>query len=144
MRAREESQSSDTYTKANEAIYVLTRIWGGLEVRPTKYLTAYIQFVDAHALGLPIYYAVSESTRRLRSSARRFWSTTAKNVKIFAGRQELRYGNERMVGISNWTNDQPHLGWICGAHRRQEPAGFVQHFARSRFLPRRWISTAPA
>ena len=103
IRAREENQSSDTYTSGNDAVYVLTRVWGGLEVRPTKYLTAYIQFVDAHALGLPLYY-VAANQRDVFDGRQALLDFHAKNVKIIAGRQELRYGAERLVGISNWTN----------------------------------------
>jgi hypothetical protein len=103
LRAREENQSSDTYTSGNDAVYVLTRVWGGLEVRPTKYLTAYIQFVDAHALGLPLYY-IAANQRDIFDGRQAFLEFHAKGVQVFAGRQELRYGNERLVGISNWTN----------------------------------------
>lgn len=104
LRAREENQSSDTYTKGNDAVYVLTRVWGGLELRPTKHLTGYLQFVDAHALGLPIYWQ-SPNQRDVFDDRQAFLEYHNKDVKIFAGRQELRYGNERLVGISNWTND---------------------------------------
>ncbi len=103
LRAREENQSSDDYTSGNDAVYALTRVWGGLELRPTKSLTAYIQFVDAHALGLPLYY-VAANQRDVFDDRQAFLEYHAKNVKIFAGRQELRYGDERLVGISNWTN----------------------------------------
>jgi hypothetical protein len=104
LRAREENQSSDNYTSGNDAVYVLTRIWGGLELRPAKHLTAYIQFVDAHALGLPIFWQ-GTNQRDVFDDRQAFLEYHSKEVKIFAGRQELRYGNERLVGISNWTND---------------------------------------
>jgi hypothetical protein len=103
LRAREENQSSDDYTSGNDAVYVLTRFWGGLEVRPTKSLTAYIQFVDAHALGLPLYY-VAANQRDVFDGRQASLEYHAKNVQTFAGRQELRYGDERLLGISNWTN----------------------------------------
>ncbi len=103
IRTREENQSSDKYVSGNDAVYVLTRIWGGLEVRPTKTLTGYLQFVDAHALGLPLYY-VSSNQRDVFDDRQAFLEYHTKVVKIFAGRQELRYGNERLVGISNWTD----------------------------------------
>jgi hypothetical protein len=103
LRAREENQSSDGYVSGNDAVYVLTRIWGGLELRPTKHFLAYIQFVDAHALGLPLHY-VAANQRNVFDDRQAFLEFHAKNVQVIAGRQELRYGNERLVGISNWTN----------------------------------------
>jgi hypothetical protein len=103
LRARGESQSSDGYVAGNDAIYPLTRVWGGLEIRPTKGLTGYMQFVDAHALGLPLKYTAANQ-RDSFDDRQAFLEFHAKDVKIVAGRQELRYGGERLVGISNWTN----------------------------------------
>ena len=34
-----------------------------------------------------------------------FLDIHVKSVKLIAGRQELKYGSERLVGISDWTND---------------------------------------
>ena len=113
LRAREENQSSDTYTSGNDAVYVLTRVWGGLELRPTAHLTAYSQFVDAHALGLTIYWQ-STNQRDVFDDRQAFLEYHSKDVKVFAGRQELRYGNERLVGISNWTNDSRTFDGFVG------------------------------
>ena len=103
LRAREENQSSDDYTSGNDAFYALTRLWGGLEIRPAKPLMAYLQFVDAHALGLPLYY-VSANQRDVFDARQAFLEYHDHGVAFIAGRQELRYGDERLVGISNWTN----------------------------------------
>jgi len=45
--------------RPNLRIYELTRVYGGLTVRPTSYLTAYMQFIDTHALGLPVKHIAS-------------------------------------------------------------------------------------
>ena len=103
LRSREENQSSDKYVSGNNAVYGLTRVWGGLELRPASFLTAYLQFADSHALGLPLYY-VAANQRDDFDGRQAFLQFHARNVKIIAGRQELRYGSERLVGISNWTN----------------------------------------
>jgi hypothetical protein len=103
LRGRLESQSSDDYVAGNEQTYVLTRVWGGLEVRPTPWLTGYIQFMDDHAPGEPAKYA-SANMRDTFDARQAFLEFHKNNVKIIAGRQELRYGDERLVGISDWTN----------------------------------------
>jgi hypothetical protein len=103
LRGRLELQSSDDYVSGNRAVYVLTRAWGGLEVRPTSWLSGYIQFMDLHALGLPLKY-VSANQRDTFDDRQAFLKFHAKNIDVIAGRQELRYGGERLVGISNWTN----------------------------------------
>lgn len=104
IRERGENQSSDGYVSGNDAVYDLSRIWGGLEVRPSKHFLAYMQFMDLHALGLPLKY-VSANMRDDFDDRQAFLEFHSKNVKIIAGRQELRYGEERLVGISNWTNN---------------------------------------
>jgi len=104
VRAREENQSSDGYVSGNDAFYALTRVWGGLEIRPAKWLVGYFQFMDAHALGLPLKYTASNQ-RDSFDDRQAFLEFHTRDVKIIAGRQELRYGAERLVGISNWTNN---------------------------------------
>ena len=103
VRAREENQSSDKYISGNNAVYALTRVWGGLELRPAKPLTLYMQFVDTHALGLPLTY-VASNMRDEFDARQAFLAYHAGPFRIIAGRQELRYGSERLVGISNWTD----------------------------------------
>jgi hypothetical protein len=104
IRERLENQSSDGYVSGNDAVYVLSRVWGGMEVRPSKWLLAYMQFMDLHALGLPLHY-VSSNMRDDFDDRQAFLEFHTRYVKIIAGRQELRYGEERLVGISNWTNN---------------------------------------
>ena len=53
IRLRTEDFTSYDYISGNDRVYELTRVYGGLAVRPTSYLTGYMQFIDAHALGLP-------------------------------------------------------------------------------------------
>jgi hypothetical protein len=102
-RAREENQSSDKYISGNDAFYVLTRVWGGLELRPWSHISTYIQFTDAHAFGLPLAY-VASNMRDEFDGRQAFVDLHTGKFKIIAGRQELRYGDERLLGISNWTN----------------------------------------
>jgi hypothetical protein len=103
LRAREENQSSDKFISGNDAFYVLTRVWGGAEIRPSPHFTGYLQFVDAHALGLPLKY-VAANMRDAFDARQAFLEYHTKLLKVYAGRQELRYGSERLVGISNWTD----------------------------------------
>jgi hypothetical protein len=104
LRGRLEDQTSDNYIAGNGQTYLLTRAYGGLEVRPTKWLTGYIQFIDTHALGLPLKY-VAGNQRDAFDDRQAYLEFHLKQVKVFAGRQELKYGGERLVGISDWTNN---------------------------------------
>src|ERR1700727_732952 len=105
IRLRTEDFTSYNYIPGNDRIYELTRIYGGLTVRPTSYLTGYMQFMDAHALGLPVNIAASDmrDTFDLRQGYLEYHNED-NNLRLYAGRRELRFGNERVIGISDWTN----------------------------------------
>jgi hypothetical protein len=104
LRGRLEDQTSDNFISGNGQTYLLTRVYGGLQVRPTRWLTGYIQFIDTHALGLPLKY-VAANQRDVFDDRQAYLEFHLKQVKVFAGRQELKYGSERLVGISDWTNN---------------------------------------
>src|ERR1700733_654857 len=105
VRLRTEDFTSFNYIPGNDQIYELTRIYGGLTVHPTSYLTGYMQFMDAHALGLPVNSVAGNrrDTFDLRQGYLEYHNED-NNFRLYAGRKELRFGNERVVGISDWTN----------------------------------------
>ena len=104
VRGRTENQTSINYLPGNDQLYELSRVYGGLEVRPAKFLTGYLQFIDTHALGLPLQY-VAANMRDSFDLRQAYLELDLEKAKIFAGRQELKYGGERLVGISDWTNN---------------------------------------
>src|ERR1700735_245457 len=105
IRLRTEDFTSYQYTPGNDRIYELSRVYGGLTVRPTSYLTGYMQFMDAHALGLPVNI-VAGNMRDVFDLRQGYleYHNEDNNIRLYAGRRELRFGNERVVGISDWTN----------------------------------------
>src|ERR1700733_10850869 len=105
IRLRTEDFTSYNYIPGNERIYELTRIYGGLTVRPTSHLTGYMQFIDAHALGLSVTSVAGNmrDTFDLRQGYLEYHDED-NTFRLYAGRKELRFGNERVVGISDWTN----------------------------------------
>src|SRR3984885_14510020 len=103
VRLRTEDFTSYQYTSGNDRVYELTREYGGLTVRPTPYLTAYIQFIDAHALGLPVAH-IAANMRDVFDLRQVYLEFHHKNIRLYAGRRELRFGSERVVGIRYWTN----------------------------------------
>jgi len=108
LRARTEAQTAIDYMGGNAQVYELTRERGGMEIRPTNWLTGYIQFHDTHALGLPLAYTAANMRDNFdfRQAYLEFHARTGSvPVSIFAGRQELKFGDERLVGISDWTNN---------------------------------------
>jgi hypothetical protein len=105
IRLRTEDFTSYNYIPGNERIYELTRIYGGLTVRPTSHLISYMQFIDAHALGLPVNSVggTMRDTFDLRQGYLEYHDED-NTFRLYAGRKELLFGDERVVGISDWTN----------------------------------------
>jgi hypothetical protein len=104
LRGRGEGQTAVNYIGGNVQDYFLTRARGGMQLRPTHWLTTYIQFMDTHALGLPLKYTASNM--RDNFDIRQAWvEFHGGPVSAYTGRVELKYGDERIVGISDWTNN---------------------------------------
>jgi Alginate export len=104
LRGRTEDQSSLGRVQNKDRAYELTRVWGGLTARATDWLTFYGQFMDTHALGLPL----QDTAANMRDSfdlRQGYLDFRYKPVQLLAGRMELRIGDERVVGISDWTNN---------------------------------------
>jgi hypothetical protein len=102
LRSRTEGQSAINLLPGQAKFYELTRVRGGIEIRPTSWLTMYAQFHDAHALGLPLKYTAA-NMRDTFDDRQAYLEFHYKPVKFFAGRQLLNFGNERVIGISDWT-----------------------------------------
>ncbi len=108
LRGRTEGQTAFDYTTGSGQVYELTRAYGSVEVDPTSWFTLYAQFIDTHALGLPL--PLVQSNMRdvfdLRQGFLEVHPRIARvPVSLYAGRFELKFGNERVVGISDWTNN---------------------------------------
>jgi hypothetical protein len=108
LRGRTEGQTSINYTQNGDRTYELTRAWGSLEVRPTKFATGYLQFMDTHALGLPLH-VVASNMRDVFDLRQGYLDLHGRPggvpIDIFSGRQELKFGTERIIGISDWTDN---------------------------------------
>ena len=104
LRGRTEDQSSLGLVQDKDRAYELTRVFGGLTATPTNWLTFYGQFMDTHALGLPL----ADTASNMRDSfdlRQGYLNLHYKPVQFMVGRFELRIGDERVVGISDWTNN---------------------------------------
>jgi len=103
LRGRTEYQSAINLQPGEDWLYELTRVRGGIQMRPSHWAALYLQFQDAHALALPDKYRAANmwDTFDLRQA---YLDLHHRPFLFIAGRQELRYGDERVVGVSDWTN----------------------------------------
>jgi len=58
---------------------------------------------DAHALALPVRF-VASNMRDTFDFRQAYLRLDISKTTTFVGRQELRFGDERLIGISDWTN----------------------------------------
>ncbi len=100
FRSRTEDQTAISLLPGQGKFYELERIRGGMEIRPTSWLSTYVQFHDLHALGLPLKYTAA-NMRDNFDFRQAYVEFHYKPVKFFAGRQLLNFGDERVIGISN-------------------------------------------
>ena len=104
VRGRTEGQTSNNEVSGNDRIYELSRVRGGVTVEPTSFLRGYLQFQDTHALGLPVPQ-VNANMRDSFDLFQGYLDIHVHDVDVVTGRQMLRFGSERLVGISDWTNN---------------------------------------
>ncbi|SEB39760.1 alginate export family protein [Terriglobus roseus] len=103
LRARVESQSAVNLDRGKGPVYALTRARVGLRFQPTPWFNAYVQAQDSHALGLSSQDA-SPTMRDTFDLRQAVISFRKRSSQIVVGRQPLRFGDERLIGISDWTN----------------------------------------
>lgn len=115
LRERTEAQTALNYVSGNLQVYDLTRVRGGLEVRPFQWVTGFIQFSDNHVPGLTSKY-VAANMRDQFDARQAYVLLHYEQAKLFAGRQELKYGGERLLGISDWTNNSRTFDGFLGRY----------------------------
>lgn len=115
LRERNEVQTAFGYLSGDSQVYDLTRIRGGLAVRPFSWASGYIQFSDNHVPGLPSKY-VAANMRDQFDARQAYLLFHREQATLIVGRQELKYGGERLVGISDWTNNSRTFDGLLGRY----------------------------
>jgi hypothetical protein len=104
LRGRTEDQTAYNYMTGNGRVYELTRVRGAMTIRPVSWFTGFVQFHDTHALGLPLH-EVAANMRDTFDFRQGYADFHHKAAHLIVGRQLLIFGDQRVVGISNWTNN---------------------------------------
>lgn len=106
FRTRFEGRTNEQFRSANSRSYLLTRLRLDVEVRPTKWLRLFLQGQDSQAIGMredpdpPLF----EDTFDLRQAYVEVFNRERQGIGLRVGRQELFFGDERLIGTFNWGN----------------------------------------
>jgi hypothetical protein len=105
VRFREEGFLGNRFTEGQDDMYLLQRFRLGVQIKPLSWLQMYIQGQDSR-----VSFTDKANPAPYRDSAdlRQAWIQLGQSEKgpatVRVGRQELAYGEERLVGASNWGN----------------------------------------
>jgi hypothetical protein len=124
LRARGEGFFGNRFQAGNDDMYLLQRVRLGLQVQPTQWLKFFAQAQDSRVsftnrvAPAPPY----QDSVDLRQAYVQFGGSESQLLDIRVGRQELAFGEERLVGASNWGNvarsfDAVRVGIHRGGYR---------------------------
>lgn len=105
-RARFEDQEHMRWRPANSDLYVLSRLRLGLQLKPLSWLTFYGQAQDSRIF-FPKRIAPLppvQDALDLRMAYVELGDPKKFPLQLRAGRQEITYSEERLIGVSNWSN----------------------------------------
>jgi hypothetical protein len=105
-RARPEEKTGFGFVPGDNDEYVLSRLRLNLNIGPASWLHLFVQAQDAEALGMNPANVTStyKDVFDLRQAYLELRDRENGWFRLRTGRQELRFGTERLVGVSPWTN----------------------------------------
>ncbi|MEX2263837.1 MAG: alginate export family protein [Bryobacteraceae bacterium] len=119
VRSRVEGFGGGAYRFDNSDGYMLSRLRINMLVQPAPWLKLFAQGQDAHAFGKnqqpprPPF----QDSMDLRQAYLELGGTENKTVGLRVGRQEMAFGEERMIGPANWVNTPVHFDAARGSIR---------------------------
>lgn len=109
IRLRGEGFTGAGFKPNDDDSYLLTRLQLSLKVEATKWLRFFIMGQDSHVLGESFVKPVSpyQDEMDLRFAYVELGDTDKGKFGVRLGRQDLAFGEQRLVGTANWLNT-PH------------------------------------
>lgn len=116
-RSRFEGYSGGSYKPNATDDYLLSRLKLDLTIRPTAWMKFFIEGMDSRALEKTPAVPTYQNTWDIRQAYIELGDTEKDIFGLRVGRQELMYGDQRLIGISNWTNTERNFDAIRGTAR---------------------------
>jgi hypothetical protein len=120
VRVRGAGIFGDFFKPGSTDYYLLTRLRLNMQIKAASWMNFYFQGQDAHLIGqshtasLP---ALQRDTMDLRVGYVELGTADSKPVSVRLGRQELAFGEERLIGPANWLNTPRSFDAVSGTFR---------------------------
>jgi hypothetical protein len=102
-RLRPEGAEGQNFDSMGDG-YLLNRFRFNMDLLPTNWLSFHFQVQDADAFAKNAPAPPFQDTWDLRLAYVQVGETESDGIAIRVGRQELAFGDQRLIGISDWTN----------------------------------------
>jgi hypothetical protein len=116
-RSRFEGYSGGSYKPNTTDAYLLSRLKLDLTIRPAAWMKFFIEGMDARALEKTPAVPTYQNTWDIRQAYIELGDTEKDIFGLRVGRQELMYGDQRLIGVSAWTNTERNFDAVRGTAR---------------------------
>jgi hypothetical protein len=103
-RARFEGYTGGNFKPESTDDYVLSQLRLNLLIHPTSWLKLYVEGMDARSFAKSPALPPYQNTWDIRQAYVELGDTEKEPAALRVGRQELKYGDQRLVGNADWTN----------------------------------------
>jgi len=105
-RLRPEEHTAYSFTAGNNDGFVLSRLNLNMEFTPAPWISAFVQAQDSSPIAIaPAHITTSiKDIFDLHQAYIQFQNGENGWFRLRVGRQEIRYGQERLIGVSDWVN----------------------------------------
>lgn len=118
FRERFEGYDGAGYKHHSTNDYDLQRIRLGMEIKPTNWVQFYIEMQDARVFGITPALPPYENTTDIRQAYVKFGPSEGSGFSLQAGRFDMTYGNNRLIGDSWWTNVSRSFDGVRAAYQQ--------------------------
>lgn len=116
LRERAEGYTGGGFNPANDDQYVLTRVWINMSLQPNDWTQFFFQGMDARAFGKSATPAGPPFRDDMDLRQAYFaLGSESRPVSVRFGRQELEFGDGRLVGALPWANTARTFDGVRGS-----------------------------
>jgi len=117
FRERFSDYSGGSFKPDSTNDYDEQRIRLGMQIRPTSWVKFYVELQDARVFGINPALPPNQDTTQLFQAYALFGAKEGDGLSLQAGRFQMSYGNNRLIGDSWWTNVSRSFDGVRAAYQ---------------------------